>query len=133
MRFLLRGFGFLSEGPADCGPESCPSAPVIRTNKEDAHNCFEALLPKDAKVEGKLYISFDIESDGKVANVTFNEKRSTYKNKTLAACLVEKAKKWRFPVLRTDETLQINYPFQLITADAAPQAPDEPSQVPAAN
>jgi hypothetical protein len=27
MRFLLRGFGFLSEVPADGRPESCPSAP----------------------------------------------------------------------------------------------------------
>ncbi len=94
---------------------------VIRNNQEDTLTCFEASIPKDAKVEGKLFISFDIESDGKVANVRYNTERSTYKNTKLGACLVEKAKKWRFPVLRTDETLQINYPFQLISSE--PEAP----------
>lgn len=94
---------------------------VIRNNQEDTLTCFENTLPKDAKVDGKLYISFDIESDGKVANVSYNTERSTYKNAKLGACLVEKAKKWRFPVLRTDETLQINYPFQLISSE--PEAP----------
>lgn len=94
---------------------------VIRNNQEDTLTCFENTLPKDAKVDGKLYISFDIEADGKVANVSYNTERSTYKNEKLGACLVDKAKKWRFPVLRTDETLQINYPFQLISSE--PEAP----------
>ncbi|MFZ9519387.1 MAG: AgmX/PglI C-terminal domain-containing protein [Silvanigrellaceae bacterium] len=98
---------------------------VIASNREDTQLCFESLLPKDAKLEGKLYITFDIESGGKVANATYNEGRSTYKNPKLGACLVNKVKNWRFPVLTTEDTLQINYPFHLISAEAAPQEKGE--------
>lgn len=91
---------------------------VIRKNNDDALDCFDSHLPKDVKVTGKLYVSFEIESDGKVSEAHYNESKSTYKNPKLAACLVEKVKTWRFPILQTDETLQINYPFQLISADS---------------
>ncbi|NBW83465.1 hypothetical protein EBR21_17085 [bacterium] len=106
---------------------------VIRNNKDDTQSCFESLLPQDAKIEGKLYITFDIESGGKVANATYNERRSTYKNPKLAACIVDKVNNWRFPVLTTDETLQINYPFHLISAEPGSPEQNEPSLAPAKN
>lgn len=84
---------------------------VMIANREDTELCFETILAKEEKAEGKLYISFEIEADGKVANARYNTERSTYKNEKLADCFVQKAKSWRFPVLRTDELLEINYPL----------------------
>lgn len=107
---------------------------VIRRNKDETQSCFESFLPKDSKVEGKIYISFDIDSEGKVSSSQYNVGKSTYKDAKLGKCLAEKAQKWRFPVLRTDETLQINYPFQLISAEPlAPQGDSSPAQSPAKN
>jgi hypothetical protein len=100
---------------------------VIRSHSEDTFSCFESHLSKGTKAEGKLYISFDIESEGKVSNVRYNSERSTYKNEKLGACLAEKAKKWRFPVLYTEETLQINYPFQLMSAESDAATSEGPS------
>jgi len=84
---------------------------VMIANREDTELCFETVLANNEKAEGKLYISFEIEADGKVANARYNTERSTYKNEKLADCFVQKAKSWRFPVLRTDELLEINYPL----------------------
>lgn len=84
---------------------------VMIANREDTELCFETVLGEEEKAEGKLYISFEIEADGKVANARYNTERSTYKNEKLADCFVQKAKIWRFPVLRTDELLEINYPL----------------------
>jgi hypothetical protein len=101
---------------------------VIRSYSEEFVACFEKHQPKNTKAEGKVYISIDVESEGKVSGAKYNSERSTYKNAELGQCLADKAKMWRFPVLYTEETLQINYPFQVINSesDAAPSEDSSP-------
>lgn len=99
-------------------------AQVVRNNSEDAEMCLQAARENDPRADGKIYIKFDIEAEGRVSEVSYQKEKSTYKSDSLARCLEEKIKKWRFPVLRTDETLEISYPFVLVNPELNSTRPE---------
>lgn len=92
-------------------------AQVMQSNSEDSEACLQAAREADPKAHGKIYLKFEIESDGRIAEVAYQKDKSTYKNDTLGKCLESKIKSWKFPVLRNDESLEISYPFILMGPD----------------
>jgi len=95
-------------------------ADVISSNSEDSDACLSAARRADSKAEGKTVIKFEIASGGKVTSASYVKERSTYKNEKLATCLIEKIKLWRFPVLQSDEPIEISYPFVLVNPELNP-------------
>jgi len=99
-------------------------ARVVAKNSEDSEMCLQAARQSDPKADGKTYIRFEIGAEGRVAKSEYLKDRSTYKNETLGKCLADKVKTWRFPVLRSDETLEINYPFVLVNPELNSSQPE---------
>ena len=90
---------------------------VFSRNREDTENCTFSILGADSKANGKVYVRFEIELDGKVSSSKYVADRSTLKNEKLGKCLAEKIKTWRFPVLPGEETVEITYPFEIMKAE----------------
>ncbi|MEY4065135.1 MAG: hypothetical protein RIR26_1343 [Pseudomonadota bacterium] len=102
-------------------------ARVVARNSEDTEMCLQAARQSDPKADGKTYIHFEIGAEGRVAKAEYLKERSTYKNETLGKCLADKVKAWRFPVLRSDETLEINYPFVLVNPELNSSQAEQPA------
>jgi len=95
---------------------------VFSRNREDTESCILSVVGADSQVEGKVYVRFEIELDGKVSSAKYVADRSTYKNEKLGKCLAEKIKTWRFPILPGEETVEITYPFALMKAEPSQES-----------
>ena len=62
-------------------------AQVMQNNSEDSESCLQAARDADPKAQGKIYIKFEIESDGRVSETTYQKDKSTFRSDTLARCL----------------------------------------------
>lgn len=102
-------------------------ARVVSRNSEDTEVCLQSARQADSKADGKTYVRFEIGAEGRVTKAEYLKERSTYKNETLGKCLADKVKAWRFPVLRSDETLEINYPFVLVNPELNYSQPEQPT------
>jgi hypothetical protein len=92
-------------------------AQVFLNYGDDSEACLQEAQAKDPKADGKVYIKFEIEAGGRVSSAMYLQERSTYKSEALGKCLSQKVKNWRFPVLSSEETLEISYPFVLVNPD----------------
>lgn len=114
------------------GLAACASKPVpddaSMTPKERKSANFELLKSHRAEIDHCVRIAWDeraenglqtavfvweIEPDGRVADVTFNEKKTTLKDSELIACLKSASKAWSFIKSDTAETSKISLIYNL--------------------
>lgn len=86
---------------------------IIEGNSEDIDSCILSAERNDPGAKGKILINFEVEPDGKISDASHLSEKSTYKNETVAQCLISKIKSWRFPVLHNEDALEIKFPFTL--------------------
>lgn len=79
---------------------------VIRRHTRQARYCYEKALQVDPKLEGKVTLSFTIQTDGAVRDARVKASKLP---QSVSACLIAQAERWRFPKAAT--ITQVNYPF----------------------
>jgi hypothetical protein len=106
-------------GPDSSAPSAPPSpqpalAPeliqeVVRSRFPAIRSCYEAARKKDPKLTGRISMSFAINKDGAIANVT--SKESTFTDKNLVACIEREFRTLRFSPHNADP-IRVTYPIQ---------------------
>lgn len=79
-------------------------------NKSIAY-CYEKELQTTRKLKGRVVVNLTIQLDGVVKGVKVVKDKSTLKNKKVRNCIIDIMKSLRFPVRKTGEPIEINYPF----------------------
>ena len=87
---LAKGEGEVEEEITDTGAVR----KVIHRYQRQFKYCFERELKRDPSVHGRVELEFEI-YDGRVGEVNVVENRT--RSSALAACMVARAKSWRFP------------------------------------
>jgi len=68
---------------------------TISRNFPELKNCYKQGLKKDAKMEGKVEMAWDLDAQGKVVAAAVD--KSQLGNKEVEACLVKRFSEWYFP------------------------------------
>ncbi len=82
---------------------------VIREHLREIRNCYERELQRQPDLYGKLVISWDIESGGRVSNA--GVKDNSTGNARIGECLVAALRSWTFPDPPKNQIGRISYPF----------------------
>ena len=84
---------------------------VIKRHQPEIKECYFSELDRDRNTEpeGKVVIQFEIGELGKVLNT--QTLSSTFPNKTVASCLAQHLKTWKFPAPLIGDTAIVSYPF----------------------
>jgi hypothetical protein len=83
---------------------------VVRGSRKELRGCYEALLERDPKAEGRVDVSFQIDEKGGTRDVGLAE-TSTLHERAFDECIVGVAKKLEFAA--TGETTRVTYPFAM--------------------
>lgn len=82
---------------------------VVNRNSRQLEDCYGDQLKKDATLEGRWRIGFEIQRDGSVDKI--NVAALTKSDAPLEACLLEKVKRWRFQRISSAQGVSKNYSF----------------------
>ena len=83
---------------------------AIRAQQGDVSTCYGRVALKDPSVRGRITVQWTIGRDGVPIAVAITE--DTLKDKSVGACIKDKARAWRFPP-PTGGVQVISYPFDL--------------------
>ncbi len=81
----------------------------VRTVFPDARRCFEELLGRDPKANGKVDLTFVIRNDGTIDALAVGPD-STLGDATLQTCILDATRKLRFPAFQ-GKTVTVKYPI----------------------
>ncbi|MCB9549458.1 MAG: AgmX/PglI C-terminal domain-containing protein [Myxococcales bacterium] len=98
--------------PAPVAPAAPRLSPmqVIRNHNGDVHTCYARVALKDPTVRGRITVQWTIGKDGMPMAVAITQ--DTLKDKSVGACLKERARQWRFAPPGGGVQV-ISYPFDL--------------------
>jgi hypothetical protein len=82
----------------------------VRGSFGEVRTCYEELLGRDRKAEGKLVLSFVIAADGKVSEASMTE-GTTLEDRKLQECVLGHARKLTFPAVGKSTT--VTYPIAM--------------------
>jgi hypothetical protein len=83
---------------------------TIRSHYGDVHHCYARVALKDPSIKGRVTLQWTIGKTGMPQAVAIT--KNTLKDKSVAACLKARAKKWKFPA-PSGGVQVISYPFDL--------------------
>jgi len=83
----------------------------IKAGKADVRNCGLSENTGGEILVGKLQVSFEIQGDGKVGDVTVDENGTG--SDAVATCVSGVVQGWTFPVHPLDESVLFTYPFEV--------------------
>jgi hypothetical protein len=113
---VAKAFAALSELPTEPLEIDVPSQlqpdeirAVIRGARNEQRKCYEELLARDPKAEGKLLISFAVEPNGKPVDVKLDPSGTTILDRTMGDCVLTSTRGLAFPT--TDSKITIRYPL----------------------
>lgn len=86
---------------------------VIRRYLPQIQHCYEMQLVSKPKLQGKVLVKFQIMGDGTVNDPRVVE--STLGDEPAHKCILAKVKKWIFPKPRGGGTVDVKYPFLLMS------------------
>lgn len=107
------------KAPPSAPPPAAASAPpgprlspvqTIRAHQGDVSTCYGRVALKDPSIRGRITVQWTIGKDGMPMAVAITE--DTLKDKSVGACIKEKARQWRFPPPGGGVQV-ISYPFDL--------------------
>ena len=83
-------------------------ARVIDAHLGEINHCYERALNEDPALRGKLVLEWTIQLNGSVSQV--RQKLSSMSNPSVAACIMDRIQKWRFPS-PSGGVVVVSYPF----------------------
>jgi len=102
----------VAAAPAPVVPSVARVAPMqtIRAHQSDIHNCYGRVALRDPTVAGRITVQWTIGRDGMPVAVAITE--DTLKDKSVGACIKEKARTWQFAPPGSGVQV-ISYPYDL--------------------
>jgi TonB family protein len=88
---------------------------VMRQHTRQNSSCYETVLRKDAKAQGKVSVTFTIERDGTVKHAEMKE--DGVGNSGLSSCIVSAMKSLVFPAPQGGGVVIVSYPFTFSPAN----------------
>lgn len=82
---------------------------VIREHIREIRSCYERELQRSPDLYGKLVLEWDIEDEGRVSRVAV--KSNALGNDSVAGCIMNRLKQWKFPDPPKDQIGRVVYPF----------------------
>jgi TonB family protein len=82
---------------------------VIRARLNEIRHCYEQLLQRQPKAEGKVTVSFVIGLSGSVSDSRIES--SQISDQRMQGCITGAIKRWPFPKPRGSEPVNVKYPF----------------------
>ncbi len=73
--------------------------------------CYQDALQRNAKLAGKVTLSFVILTNGRVSNPSTS--KSSIKDKQLLSCMTNKTKRWKFPSPKGGGIVKVSAPLTL--------------------
>jgi hypothetical protein len=114
------GGGDVADGGGDGGDE--PSEPefltvdvfeeTLQDKSGDVSECYNKAKEAKADLAGKLALDFTVGGDGVITEVKADP-GSTIKDDGLNACVLEKAKTWKFPKTRDGQPMTLAYTYSM--------------------
>ncbi len=85
---------------------------IVQRNTGDVTDCFSQAKAGKPELAGKLAYDFTIGADGQLTDLQLDE-GSAIKDDGLNACILDKARGWKFPKPRGDQPMTLPYSFSL--------------------
>lgn len=82
---------------------------VIREHIREIRNCYEKELQRSPDLYGKIVLEWDIEEEGRVSRCVV--KSNALGNDSVANCIVNRLKTWKFPDPPKDQIGRVIFPF----------------------
>lgn len=82
---------------------------VVRTHLNEIRHCYDQALTRDKATKGRLALEFLIGDAGQVSNAVVGE--SEVRDELLGRCVVQAARRWRFPRPAGGGRTLVTYPF----------------------
>jgi pSer/pThr/pTyr-binding forkhead associated (FHA) protein len=96
---------------------------VIREHASQVRYCYEQQLALNPRLQGKVSIRWQIESDGRVTNPQVEAAETTLASVEVQRCIVSRIVTWEFPKPRGGGIAIVKYPWILRTAGGGSEAP----------
>lgn len=84
---------------------------VIHAHQEQVRLCYDSAMRRSGKVEGKVYLSFTINKDGRVIAANVDRGRTDVSDIDLGDCLRSRLVTWAFPKPHKGVEVKVTYPF----------------------
>lgn len=84
---------------------------TLRGHIPEVRLCYEAVLERDPKIEGKLLLRWTIDSQGKATDISPVKESSTLQDERLITCITDALATWQFEKPPEETTANITYPF----------------------
>lgn len=82
---------------------------VIRRHQSEIKFCYERELQQNAKLAGKIAVTWTIDATGSIADAVVAE--SGIDNANVEACMLERIRRWRFPEPKGGGVVVITFPW----------------------
>jgi hypothetical protein len=86
---------------------------VIRDHAAQVRYCYEQQLALNPKLEGKVSIRWQINSDGRASSTVLNHADTTLSNDQVAQCIMSRIVTWEFPKPKGGGIAIVTYPWIL--------------------
>lgn len=85
---------------------------TLQAKSSDVSDCYAKAKEAKADLSGKLALDFTVGGDGVITDVKADP-NSTIKDDGLNACVLEKAKAWKFPKTRDGQPMTLAYTYSM--------------------
>lgn len=89
---------------------------VIRRHQSEIKFCYERELQQNAKLAGKIAVSFTIDGSGNISEAQVAE--SGLDNANVESCMLERIRRWKFPEPQGGGVVVVTFPWVFSAAGA---------------
>jgi TonB family protein len=110
---------FPGDGPKQILGEGLPRdviMAVIRRHQSEIKFCYERELQQNAKLAGKIAVSFTIDGSGSISEAQVAE--SGVDNANVESCMLERIRRWKFPEPHGGGVVVVTFPWVFSAAGA---------------
>ena len=85
----------------------------IYSHRKEIRECYGSALAKkgNENLFGKVFVNFDINSEGKAQNAFVMKDKSTLNNPDLNKCLIANFENWSYPIPTDGQIVNVQYPL----------------------
>lgn len=100
---------------------------VARRYQRQLTQCYERELVRNRDLAGKMTLELVIDTRGEVRGAFIKD--DTLRNRRVASCITDRAKRWRFPTPYNDGICRFSYPITLDKLNKLSRLPHAPDKV----
>jgi hypothetical protein len=87
---------------------------VVAYHTKEVQECYEHVLAEtEQKIEGRVWVDFVVNADGKVKEAKVRKKGTTLKQERVHDCIIAAAYDWAFPKPPDGKLHPLSFPFDL--------------------